>query len=94
MVAGFVVMAVLVAPFLRKAGAFTLPSFLRQRFESRAVRLVAAAVVAVPMLLVLAAELRAGAFAASFLLGRQRRDHGGVLVLVLIATLVPAACGR
>lgn len=65
---GFVVMAVTLAPFYRKFGAFTMPSYLGRRLESRGVRLVAAIVVAVPMLLVLSAELRIGAGVAGRLI--------------------------
>ena len=36
--AGFVIMAVLLAPFFRKFGAFTVPSYLGRRFESKTVR--------------------------------------------------------
>ena len=64
--AGFVVMAVLLAPFFRKFGAYTIPSYLGRRFESRALRLVSGGVLAVPMLLMLAAELRIGAHAISW----------------------------
>ena len=53
---GFVVMASVLAPFYRKFGAYTVPSYLGRRFESKALRIIAAMVVAVPMLLVLAAE--------------------------------------
>ena len=62
---GFVVMAIALAPFYRKFGAYTVPSYLGRRFDSKALRIVAAMVVAVPMLLVLAAELRLGAASAS-----------------------------
>ncbi|MDO9381618.1 MAG: sodium:solute symporter [Hyphomicrobiaceae bacterium] len=87
-VAGFVVIAVLVAPYMRKAGAFTLPSYFSRRYESRLVRLTSAAIVAVPMVLVLAAEIRAGAFAASFLSGANIEIMAVCLVLVLIGILV------
>lgn len=87
-VAGFVVMAVMVAPFLRKAGTFTLPSFFGKRFDSRAVRVVSATLVAVPMLLVLAAELRAGAFAGSFLLGASTEIMAVLMVVIILATLL------
>jgi cation/acetate symporter len=53
---GLVFMGVLLAPFLRKSGDYTVPSFLGRRFESRPLRIVAAAVLAVPLLLLLAAE--------------------------------------
>jgi cation/acetate symporter len=86
-VAGFVVMAVLFAPYLRKAGAFTLPSFFARRFESRVVRIVAAVLISVPMVLLLAAEIRAGAFAASFLTGANVEIMAACVVLILIAML-------
>lgn len=62
---GLVVMAMAIAPFYRKFGAFTAPSYLGRRFDSKALRLAAAAACAVPMLLVLAAELRVGASVAA-----------------------------
>ncbi|MGQ0671843.1 MAG: solute symporter family protein [Hyphomicrobium sp.] len=67
--AGFVLTAILMAPFLRKFGAFTLPSYLGRRFESRVVRIAAALFVAIPMLFLVAAELTMGATAASLLSG-------------------------
>ena len=54
--AGLVFMAVLFAPYVRKFGAYTVPAFLGRRFDSRAVRVVAAAVLCPPILLVLIAE--------------------------------------
>lgn len=86
---GFVVMAVLLAPFLRKFGAFTIPSYLGRRFESRPLRLAAALVVAVPMLMVLSAELRFAAEAAMILSGWSQGQVFLVLFLVLLATLIP-----
>lgn len=87
-VAGFVLMAVLVAPFVRKTGTFTLPSFFMRRFESRTVRLASAMLMVAPVILVLAAEIRAGAFAASFLSRASVEIMVGVLALVLMATVV------
>lgn len=86
-VAGFVVMGILFAPYLRKAGTFTLPSFLARRFDSRAVRIISAILISVPMVLLLAAEIRVGAFAASFLTGANVEIMAAGLVLVLIAML-------
>jgi cation/acetate symporter len=71
--AGLVFMGVLFAPFVRKHGAYTLPTFLGRRFESRTVRIVAAAVLSVPILLLLAAEARFAAYAAAWLLGQSER---------------------
>jgi cation/acetate symporter len=64
---GLVFMGVLLAPFLRKSGDYTVPSYLGRRFGSRPLRIVAAAVLAVPLLLLLAAEARFAAYAAAWL---------------------------
>jgi cation/acetate symporter len=71
--AGFVFMGVLLAPFLRKFGAYTIPSYLGRRFESRMLRVTAAAVLTVPLLLLLAAEARFAGYAAAWLTGQP--DH-------------------
>jgi len=70
--AGLVLMAVMLAPFLRKFGMFTVPSYLGRRFDSRSVRILCAALIAVPMFLLLAAELRIGAFVAAWLVGQPQ----------------------
>ncbi len=85
--AGFVVMAVLLAPFFRKFGAFTVPSYLGKRLESRAVRLVAGGVLTVPMLLVLAAELRMGAHAVAWLQPMPMSLAVMLLVALIVATV-------
>jgi len=85
--AGFVVMAVLLAPFFRKFGAFTVPSYLGKRFESRALRLVAGGILAVPMLLVMAAELRIGAHAAVWFYPMPSGLAVMLLVTVIVLTL-------
>jgi cation/acetate symporter len=71
--AGIVFATMLFAPFFRKVGAFTVPTFLGRRFDSRTVRVVAAAVLAVPLLLLLAAEARFAAYASAWLLGQSER---------------------
>ncbi|WP_072396962.1 sodium:solute symporter [Hyphomicrobium sp. CS1GBMeth3] len=85
--AGFVVMAVLLAPFFRKFGAFTVPSYLGKRFDSRALRLTAAGILAVPMLLVLAAELRIGAHAIAWFYPISQSLAVMMLVAVVVLTL-------
>jgi len=66
--AGLGVLSVLFAPYLRKAGAYTLPGFFGVRFSSRIIRLVAALLLIPTVLILLAAELRIGqAIAAVFL---------------------------
>ena len=74
--AGLVFATLLFVPFLRKVGAYTVPTFLGRRFDSRTVRVVAAAVLSVPILLLLAAEARFAAYAAAWLLGPVRAADG------------------
>jgi cation/acetate symporter len=86
---GFVFMGVLVAPFLRKSGDYTVPSYLGRRFESRPLRIVAAAVLAVPLLLLLAAEARFAAYAAAWLTD-QPEPIVAVAVVVCACAMVLA----
>jgi cation/acetate symporter len=87
--AGLVFMGVLLAPFLRKSGDYTVPSYLSRRFESRALRVVAAAVLAVPLLLLLAAEARFAAYASAKLAG-QPEEAMALAVVACTAAIVLA----
>ena len=78
--AGLVFMGVLFAPFVRKFGAYTVPTFLGRRFESRIVRIVSAGVLSVPILLLLAAEARFAAYASAWMLGQSERLMAAVVV--------------
>ncbi|MEL7048462.1 MAG: sodium:solute symporter, partial [Pseudomonadota bacterium] len=81
--AGFVIMAVLLAPFLRKVGTFTIPTYLSRRFESRLLRTLSAGLIAVPVFLFLIAELTVAMRAAAWLTGQSQ-----VIVGSLIGTVV------
>jgi cation/acetate symporter len=81
---GFVIMSVMLAPFLRKFGTFTVPSYLGRRFESKTVRLLSAALITVPALLMLAAELRMGAYAAGWLSGQP----APLMIVLLVAAFI------
>lgn len=85
--AGLVVMALLVAPYLRKLGAYTLPSYLGRRLDNRLVRVTAAAVLLVPVVLIAVAELKTGALAAAWLSGWSPALVTQVMVLALIPML-------
>ena len=87
--AGFVVMAVMLAPFLRKFGAYTIPSYLGRRFDSRILRVTSAVLLAVPMLMVLAAELKLALLAAQGMVGWGAGQLALLMTLVLLTTLVP-----
>jgi cation/acetate symporter len=86
--AGFVFMGALLAPFLRKFGAYTIPTYLGRRFESQTLRVVAAAVLVVPLLLLLAAEARFAGYASAWLTGQSERLMAAVVVSCVAATVI------
>lgn len=86
--AGFVVTAVLLAPFLRKFGTFTIPTYLGRRFDSRMLRVVAAALLAVPTLLMLAAELSVGSRAVAWLFDGSRPVSMMIMVFAVLFGIV------
>lgn len=90
LVAGLVILAVLIAPFFRKFGAYTVPSYLGRRCGSRLVRIVAAVLLAVPLLLLVVAEIRMGAFAAAWLL---QMPESAMVVAIAGAALAMALPG-
>jgi cation/acetate symporter len=65
---GMLAGTVLFSPYLRKAGAFTVPSFLGQRWRSRSIRLTAAVLLLLPVALLLAAEIKIAAWVAALFL--------------------------
>ena len=66
--AGLALLTILFAPYLRKAGSFTMPGFLGMRFCSRPLRAIAAVLILAPSAMLLAAELKIGAMIAALLL--------------------------
>jgi cation/acetate symporter len=85
--AGCVVMGTMIAPYLRKYGGYTVPSYLGRRFDSRAVRIASAAVFIVPMLLLLMAEIHLARSAAVLLTGFGDAQIMMVLALTLLVTV-------
>ncbi len=61
MAGGIFIMAVLFAPYLRKFGAYTLPGYFQERYDSSLLRLVALLCLIPPAMLLLSAEFRIGA---------------------------------
>ena len=66
---GFVLMALLYAPNIRRADAHSLPGFFSERFKSRMTGAIAAILILPPLLFVLIAELKIAAFAAFLIIG-------------------------
>ncbi|MGI9422539.1 MAG: solute symporter family protein [Hyphomicrobiaceae bacterium] len=85
---GFVIMGTTIAPYLRKYGAYTVPTYLGRRFESRTLRIVSATVFAVPMLLILTAELDIAISAVNLLTGQSFNESAALLSIALCAALV------
>ncbi len=85
---GFLIMGIAISPYLRKYGAYTVPSYLARRFESRLVRIVAASVFAVPIILLLVAELGMAVHAGVLLTGFSHHFLALLFATVLAVTLV------
>ena len=86
--AGFVVTAVLLAPFLRKFGTFTIPTYLGRRFDSSMLRVVSAALLAVPTLLMLAAELSVGSRVVAWLSDSSQPVSMMIMVFAVLFGIV------
>jgi cation/acetate symporter len=83
---GLLFAAVLFVPYLRKAGAFTMPSFLGHRFRSRYLRMAASVLQLPPTALLLAAEMKIAAMVAALFL-----PIPFFLAVILIAIIVGAS---
>ncbi len=86
---GLLLAAVLLVPYLRKMGAYTVPAYLGRRFESRWVRMLAALLLAVPVLLILVAELRVGAALVKGLVGANRGSLIWPAAVAICITIAP-----
>ncbi len=82
---GLLLAAVLFVPYLRKAGSYTLPSFLGHRYRSRYLRMAASVLQLPPTALLLAAELKVAAMVAAQFLPLS------FSAAVILAALVVAA---
>jgi cation/acetate symporter len=89
MTGGFVLLAVLIAPFLRKFGAYTVPDFLGYRFGGQVMRFVSVAIVIACSFLLLAAQMRGAGLVLQQFLG-SNYEMGVIfgLVFVVLGTLL------
>ena len=86
-VAGFVVCAVMIAPYIRKFGSYTLPSYLGRRFDSRLLRITTAAILCVPVLLIVIAEIKIGLVAATWLTGASPHAMAILTAITIVAAI-------
>ncbi|WP_350332838.1 VC_2705 family sodium/solute symporter [Coralliovum pocilloporae] len=82
---GFLLMAVLIAPYLRKSGAYTLPDFLFLRFESQWVRFVAALLVLVVSFLFLVVQLQIAVLLGERFLGLPAPWSLGIVIVTVLS---------
>lgn len=87
--AGLVAMVILIAPYIRKFGAPSVPGYLGMRFDSLTVRLTAASLAAAPLILLIVAELKVALLALSWLVDWSDSVAITSLLLALIVMLVP-----
>ncbi len=86
--AGLFISGLLFVPYLRKAGAYTVPAFLGQRFRSRSLRAGASLLQLPPVALLLAAEMKIAAFVAVlFLPVSYALAVTGIAVLIAVIAL-------
>ncbi len=85
---GLALTGIFFSSYLRKAGTYTLAGFLGLRFDSTAVKLVAAVLVFVPSLLLLAAEIKLGALAAGYFLPLSPSQIAMAGTAVAVATVI------
>ena len=86
--AGLLVSAVLIQPYVRKDGALSLASFAGRRFESRTLKLVAGIAISVVLMFMLAGELKLGVAIAAGRLGVDPRLVAGAFFVMLAMTVV------
>jgi cation/acetate symporter len=87
--AGLIVSGLLFVPYLRKAGAYTMPAFLGQRFRSRALRAMASLLQLPPTAFLLAAEIKIAALIiAMFLPLYHQLAVACVAVIIACVTIV------
>jgi cation/acetate symporter len=87
--AGLIVSGLLFVPYLRKAGAYTMPAFLGQRFRSRALRAMASLLQLPPSAFLLAAEIKVAALIiAMFLPLSHQLAVACVAVIIACVTIV------
>lgn len=83
---GMFAAGILFVPYLRKAGSYTLPSFLGHRFRSRSLRMTASVMQLPPTALLLVAEIKIAALIASLFLPVSF-SLGVLIVAALIAAV-------
>ena len=88
-VAGLLLMAIFFSPYLRKMGAYTLPSFFAQRYDSNIMRVITLVVISLPVTILLVAELNLAIYSLSLLF----QDAQMPIVLAILAVIFSCTLG-
>ena len=86
--AGLIVSGILFVPYLRKAGAYTMPAFLGQRFRSRFVRAMASVLQLPPAALLLAAEIKVAALIIAMFLPLSHQLAVACVALIIACVTI------
>ena len=87
-VIGLLLMTILFAPYLRKMGAYTLPSFFAKRYESNLVRIVCIITIIIPITIILLAEIRIAVFALSLVIDQSQLILNLIIFGIIAVTLI------
>ena len=85
---GFLLLAILIAPYLRKSGALSIGDFLAIRYGGRLIRLVAALIVAATLVPALAAAIATGTLVTSRLFTLSPQSAGAVVIALVLSGTV------
>ena len=85
---GFLLLAVLIAPYLRRSGTFGVADFLAFRFANRGVRLTAAVIVVLVLVPALAAAVATGTLVTARLFALSMHTATVVVVLLILSGTV------
>lgn len=85
---GLMVLGILLAPYLRKYGATTVPAYLGRRFASQTIRITAALLIVPAVVLVMAAEMKIAGTLLSQFTGQslaQTLAKGAILLFCMVS---------
>ena len=85
---GFLLMAVLIAPYFRRSGAFGVAGFLTIRYGGRTIRLAAVAMIVASLTAALASALAAAAWIETLMFGLDNSTGLGVAVVITAAVTI------
>ena len=88
LMAGLVLLGLVVAPYYRKLGAYSVSGFLGARFGSRSIRVVSAFLMTIPCLLFLLAEIKIGSKILAMMIDRGELIAVTSFIITLIFMII------